>query len=335
MPDERADHILQGLWRETILLVIGSGWLLFIMTQPAFHSFFIAENFEYLGLYRTRGDDFWRALLSPTNRIFFRPVFYTFSLPWYFILPLEPWAYHLRNFAFSIINLLLLHRVLVRLVASRRARILALLFFALSKIHLTTIGYLNIFDAIVTLMLLLSTILFFQRYIVHWRKLDYILGLLFCFLSVFSKDYGLVVVFVVGALVFSYGVEFGKWRTQAAWWVLRLSPLVVMVFLYLGLRYMVVDSPPSFDPIYSPQLSFNVTIHKLVILTSTLGNLSLAPGGITGASGLGAWFTVTLWGGTTRLSWGDGLLCVCLIALLVVTMVRGAVRGEHYSSHWS
>lgn len=322
------ERAFPSLWRETAVFALTGGLLLFGMTQPAFYTFFISENFEYLGQYRTHDNDFWRAVMSPTNRIFFRPVFFISSLPWHYVLPLDPLAYHLRNFAFSVVNLLLFHRILVRLVTRPRARALGFLFFALSKIHLTTIGYINIFDAIVTLMLLLSTILFFLRYIARRRALDYALGLLFCSLSVFTKDYGLVVVLAVAALIACFGIEWSKWRTQVVWWSLRLSPLLFVAIAYLGLRFWVVGALPSSDPIYSPQLSFGVTLHKLMILISTMGNLSLAPGGITGASGLGAWFTTTLQDNVTRISWGDAALCVGMLILFIITLVRGRRAGR-------
>ena len=331
-PQSRLSHptdlTSQKHWRETLLFVSVGGLLLFVLTQPAFRSFFIAENFEYLGQYRTQDSDFWRAVLSPTNRIFFRPAFFIAGLPWYYILPLDPVAYHFRNFAFSIVNLLLLHRVLLRLVRSRRARALGLLFFAVSKVHLTVIGYINIFDAIVTLLLLLSTILFFLRYIARRRTLDYGLGVLCCSLSIFTKDYGLVAVFAVIALVACYAIEYDKWRAQIVWWGLRLSPLLLVTLVYLILRYAVVGALPSSDPIYSPQLSFDGTLRKLVVLISTLGNLSLTPGGITGASGLGALFTTTLQDGMTRRSWGDSALCVGLLTLFIVMLVRGRAAGR-------
>jgi hypothetical protein len=323
----------RGSWRETRLFVGAGGLLLLAMTLPAFRTFFFAENFEYLGLYQTRCGDFWRALLGPTNRIFFRPVFFASSLPWYYVLPLEPWAYHLRNFAFSVVNLLLLHRVLLGLVASRRARAAAFFLFALSKVHLTVVGYINIFDAAVSLMLLLATVLFFLRFAAGRRRLDYSFGLLFCLLSIFAKDYGLAITLVVVALAISYGLSRDDWRGDALWWARRLLPLPLMVLLYLSLRYAAVGPLPTDDPVYSPQLSFEVAAIKLLIFTSTLGNLSFAANGITGASGLGAWLTADAgplgpWlsrmvrGNIARVSWGDAAQHVALMALLVVTLWR-------------
>ncbi len=230
----QSDPVPIGQWRETVLLVLLGGALLLAMILPAFRSFFFSESFEYLGQYRTHSNNFWQALLSPTNEIFFRPVFFTASLPWYYLLPPDPIAYHLRNFAFSIINLLLLHRVLVRLIRLRNARVLAFLSFALSKVHLTTIGYINIFDSIILLMLLLLTLLFFLRYITYRHSLDYCAGLFFCSLSIFSKDYGFVIVGVVLALLALYGQQSNSRHHRTIRCTFQIAPLVALVPGYRG-----------------------------------------------------------------------------------------------------
>jgi hypothetical protein len=325
---------VQSCWIETIVMGLAGGLLLSLMTLPAFRAFFFAENFEYLGQYQTHSSNFWQAILSPTNRIFFRPIFFASSLPWYFLLPLEPWAYHLRNFAFSLVNIVLLHRVLVKLVASRHARILAFLFFALSKIHLTTIGYINIFDSTVMLMILLSAILFFARFIAGGRTLDYALGLLFGFLCIFTKDFGLVGVFVLVALVASFGVKWSEWKSSVPLWLLRLTPLFVMVAVYLRLRYAVVGGLPTSDAIYAPQFNVKLAALKLLVFSSTLGNLAFFTPGVTGASGLGswvpfhaarlcAWLLPTLNADIIHVNWTDPLQYIGLMSLIVATAAKG------------
>lgn len=337
-------HFFQSPWWETVLLVIASSLLLLVMTQPAFKSFFFGENFLYVGQFRAQGNNYWRAVLSPTDNIFFRPLCGAIELLWYFILPLDPWVYHVRNFIFSGINLLLLYRVLLRLVVTRAARILALFFFALSKVHLTAIGYVTIYDSIIMLALLLSTLLFFLRYIVHHRTLDYGLGLLFCFLSLFTRDYGMVIVAVVAVLVGFRGLSPGAWPTLGGWWALRLTPLPVMVLFYLGLRYGIVgplpsSNLPSSHLVYSPQLSFDVTARKVLVFTSTMANLSFADLGTTGASGLGLWLTaappglglgaggINLPGLGLRAGWVDIALYVGFMALLLGTLVFARCVG--------
>jgi hypothetical protein len=324
-----------GSWSETMFLVSVGAALLLLLIQPAFHAFFIAENFEYLGQYRTNGSDFWQAITSPTNRIFFRPVFFASSLPWYSILPLDPWAYHFRNFAFTVVNLLLLHRVMVHLGLPRFARVMALLLFAISKVHMTTVGYLNIFDSTIMLMLLLSTLLFFLRYIAHTRTIDYIFAMLCCSVSIFTKDYGLVIVAVVIALAVSQTrADQTTLREAAKWWGIRLAPLAAIILLYLGARYAVVGLLPSSDAIYSPQLDVSTIVLKVLIFLSALGNLSFTPNGVTGSSVLGHWIRLdtgelgpwlasTLGGAGLWMSLGDILLYVALTVLICVTIAYG------------
>ncbi|MEO6030045.1 MAG: hypothetical protein ABIR79_24530 [Candidatus Binatia bacterium] len=133
-------HACGSAWAESALAVLAGTIVMLALLWPAFGSYFFAENFFYLGQYRENGGHFWRAVFTPITGIFFRPVFVAASIPWHFVLPTEPFAYHCRNFAFAVLNLFLLHRVLLRLTASRAARGAALLFFAISKIHLTVVS---------------------------------------------------------------------------------------------------------------------------------------------------------------------------------------------------
>lgn len=319
--------VLDGSWRETGLFVLVGSLLLLAITQPAFHSFFFAENFIYLGQYRSHGSSFWRAVFSPNNHIFFRPVFFAVNLPWHFVLPVDPWVFHLRNFGFTAINLLLLHRVLLRLVMSWRARAVAFFLFAVSKVHLTTIGYIEVYDSIVMLMLLLLTILFFLRYVERQRAIDYGMALLFCFLSIFSKDYGLVVVGVLAALVGSRGMTRTQWQTQVRWWALRFVPILAIVILYLGVRHTVLQDSPSPDSVYYPQLSLEVTARKLLDFTSTMGNLSFSKDGTTGGSGLGTWVVAKLPGLAAHTQWIEAMFYVAFMGLLLITLSIGRRAG--------
>jgi hypothetical protein len=318
---------LSGLWWETILLVAAASLLLLAISQPAFRSYFFGDDFIYLGQYRAHGNDFWRAVLSPTDNIFFRPVFCAVNLLAQFVLPLDPWVHHVRNFIFSGVNLLLLYRVLLRLVASRTARILGLGLFALSKVHLTTIGYINVFDSIVSLLLLLATVLCFLRYAAERRTRDYALGLLCCFLAIFTKDYGLVVGGVVLALAAFWATRPSEWRSAWRWWAVRLVPLPGMVLVYLGLRYAIVGPPPANNPAYSPQLSLDVTVRKVAAFLSTLGNLSFGDNGTTGASGLGGWLTAGLPASAWWANRGDVVLGVAFVVLLGLTLWWGQRAG--------
>lgn len=315
-------------WSETVAVVLASSLLLLAMTLPAFQSFFIAEDFIHPGLYYAHGQDFWRALLSPSDGIFFRPVVFANNLFWMSLLPLDPLAHHIRNFAYTVVNLVLLHRILAYLVASPVARGMALLFFALSKVHLTTIGYINVYDSIVMLMLLLLTVLCFLRYSTYHRITDYALGLLFCGLSIFTKDYGLVVTMVVAGLAAFADLTPGPWRARVRWWSPRLVPLAGLVVAYLAVRYSVVGFVPSGNPVYSPALSPDVAARKLLVFTSTLWNVSFTDPGLSGSGGVLSGL-VTAWIGPQ--SWTRGIeLPVYLLgmALLVGTAALGWRAGR-------
>lgn len=303
--------------------------ILLVAVRPALRSYFFAENFIYLGQYRSNGASLWRAIWSNSDVIFFRPVFFLFSLPWHFVLPVEPFAYHVRNLAFSVVNVVLLHRLLVHLVRSAAARAIAVLFFAVSKVHFTTIGYINIYDSIVLLMLLLLTLLFLLRYVEKRRSIDYALALLFCGLSVFSKDHGLVVVVVVCAFVLTHAGSGETWRSRIQRWRSRLAPFLLLVPIYLFLRIWVVGIVvPSDRSVYSPRLSVGLPARKLLNFGTTLTNLSFRDDGTTGASGLAGALTAAFPGLRVRPSAAEGVAFAGFLLLVVLTLRKPSRPGK-------
>ncbi|OQZ04276.1 MAG: hypothetical protein B6D36_11980 [Planctomycetes bacterium UTPLA1] len=264
------------------------------MTRPAFDSYFLGEDFIYFGQYRAAGDSFWGGVWSATDNIFFRPVFCAVNLFWMFILPLDPWVHHGRNFIGSVVVVLLLHRVLCRLTSSRYARSAGVALFALSKIHMTNIGYINCNDSIVSLMLILMGFLCWLRYGESQARRDYLAALLFTGLAIFTKDYGLVIISVVGAIVFCHVVPSGQWRNQGRRWVIRLIPLVLLIGGYLMMRLIIVTTMPSSSAVYSPKLLVDQTLHKTTVFLSAIANLSVdtfrTDFAMSGARGLSAWF---------------------------------------------
>lgn len=303
------------------------------MARPAFDTFFFAESFQYLTQYRARGE-FLTALLSPTDGIFFRPVFFAASLPWHFILPPDPWWFHLRNLALSAVNLFLLYVLLTRLVAAAAARAVAFTAFVVSKVHLTTIGYINIVDSIVMLGLLLLTLIAWLRFADHPGRGAYALALLATTLAVFTKDYALVVVLVVAALAVVHPrlEPAGQPGAVAAarswhWWAPRLAPLALIVTVYLLVRAAVVGPPSAANAVYAPQLAVEVVARKLLLFAATAANLSLDPDpGVAGARGLTGAIDR---GDPGRASLAVGVevgLFVAWLALLGLTLRLGVVR---------
>ena len=307
-------------WVETALLVLSAAVILILQTRTALDSYFFGENFLYLGQYRANGGDLWRAIWSTSDAIFFRPVFFLFSLPWHFVLPVEPAAYHVRNLVFSLANVMLLHRLLVHLTASTPARVIAVLFFAVSKVHFTTVGYINIYDSIVMLMLLLLTLLFLLRFLERSRRGDLALALSFCVLSVFSKDHGLVVVAVVAAFALSHGNGSSAWRDRLRRRARLLVLFLLIIPVYLFVRFSIVaPGVPSDKSLYSPGLSLTLSASKVFHFTTTLANLSFRDDGTNGASGLGGWLGTAV----SRAKWvpsaAEGMLLMGFLLLVFLT----------------
>ena len=77
-----------GGWGKTLVVTLACGALIAVATLPAFRAYFFGEAFLYLGQYWAARASYWRALFSPSGIIFFKPVCFSASLPWYFWLPL-------------------------------------------------------------------------------------------------------------------------------------------------------------------------------------------------------------------------------------------------------
>lgn len=284
-------------WYESAIITLLCAGLMLSMTLPAFQSYFLGEDFIYLGQYRAAGDSYWGGVWRATDNIFFRPVFSAVNLIWMFTLKLDPWVHHVRNFMGSVVVVLLLHRVLLRLTQSRYARAIGVILFAVSKIHLTNIGYINCNDSVVSLLLMLSALLFWLRFSATSKWTDYFAAICFSGLAIFTKDYGLVVVSVVGTIAFFHAIRPGQWRESGGRWVVRLIPLALLVGIYLAMRSTIVIAMPSSSAVYSPMLLWNQSVHKTTVFVSALGNLSVdtfpSDFATTGARGINDWLVKT------------------------------------------
>ncbi len=281
--DARAPHATIG---ETAALTTLGAIAMLVISWPAFHAYFFGEAFLYLGQYWGAHERFWSALASPSDVSFFKPVCFAASLPWYSLLPPDPWPYHVRNFAFSVVNLALLHRVLGRLVASRPARVVAILLFAVSKVHLTTIGYLMIFDSILMLALLLLAVLCALRWNAARAPTDYVLTLVFTALCAFTKDYGVAAVIVVLAIVVA-GAATDTRPPRAGVLLGWIAPLALIALARVALRYAVVGPMPWSHEVYAPRFSPAEVWRKSLVFLSALANASAGWHDKTGAAGLG------------------------------------------------
>jgi hypothetical protein len=304
---------VHGRWRETALWTLVTAAFVAWLARKGITTYFFAEAFVYLGAYRDAGHSFVGALLRPHAIIFFRPSIWAVNLAWNLIAPADALLYHLRNVAFVVVNGLLLHRLLLRLVEDRFGRGVAMTFYAISKVHLTTIGYVATFSTILLLFATLAMFVAFCRWLERRRWGDFAVALFFAAFLVFSKDYGAVAVLLLPLLAWARGAEVGRAMKPFA------IPLVVLVVAYAGMRAWVAPQPAVGD--YAPRVDVRVFARKTVQAASTLANVSLFESeGRTGARGV------------TRLVWADdsragrvaeGVVLLAFLAVVAGLVIRG------------
>jgi hypothetical protein len=301
--------------KETLVVSSLACLLLLILSWPGFQYFFFGEAFEHLQNYDEHGRHLWQATFSRTGGIFFRPVFFLAGISWHFLLPLDPMSYHVRNFVFCCLNILLLHRVLLRFVKTRPARVIALCLFAVSKIHMTIIGRTSIFEDEVLLMTVLLTVLFWFRYIQARRWSDYFLTVVFCILSVYSKDHGLVVVGVLASMIMAVALQPGDLRSQARDWAIRFAPFVIIAISNLVVRYILIGPINPNQVAYSPRFSVSGAAWQTKAFAATVGNLSLTRPQTMGVEGVSYVF-----GENSKIV--ECALCVSLWLWIIFTVWR-------------
>ena len=230
---------------ETFLVLAVLGSIIYIVNKQAFAGFFLGEDFNITSLYLFKNKDFFGTVFDAIFGVFFRPASMAWLLITQLILPWDPYVHHLRNYFFTLLNLFLIYRILIRVTSSKLARLVGISFFALSKVHLSTIGFIAMFEHIITLTHFLFALLFTIRYLQERKKSDYLLALIFFALSVFSRDFSVVLLAVVFVLFFFYAYEKrgspGIWKDA----FLKFSPYLGIAIVYLAARLWVVGLPTT------------------------------------------------------------------------------------------
>jgi hypothetical protein len=275
---------------ETFLVPSLANGLLLMLSWPAFKYFFFGEAFYYLQLYEEHHKHLWQAAFSQIGGIFFRPGIFLSTIWWNFILPPEPMAYHIRNAVLCCVNIFLLHRVLLKFVRSPWARAIALFLVAASKLYLTMIGRISLYEDSILLLTILLSILFWCRYIKNRRATDYILSLVFCTYSVYSKDHGFVILGVLAAIIVALGMKPDGSFRQVRNWLFRFAPFVVVAASYWVLRFILLGPINPYQAMYSPRLSLSVAAWQIQGFIATAGNFSLTQGQTMGAGGFSSLF---------------------------------------------
>lgn len=234
------------------------------LNRRAFESWFFAEAFVYLGTYVREGS-YLASLFTAHGHIFYRPSLWAVNLAANLMLPPDAAIYHWRNFAGIVICLILLHRVLLQLVPTVGARVAGVVFFAASKVHFTTIGYIATFSTILVCMWALAMSLCFVRWIREGQRRHYAGTVLFLALLIGSKDYGAAAILILPALKYTVGGT-GEWRRLA---VMIGVPFVLLLAAYSGVRSMVVPGTPQEGP-------YRAAVRPRVLLMKLAGSAAVA-----------------------------------------------------------
>ncbi len=269
--------------RERQIFISGAAVLVLIVSFPAFSGFFFAEDFTYLGLYRSAGNHFWQGIFTPIGGTFIRPAMAAWYLLFNTFLPVIPLAHHIRNWLMTIVAAALLYELMRRLVPDPLARAVGLSIFAISKVHLTTIGYINCNDSIMSLIQTEAAVYFL---IVHFQTRR-VLFLYLCYaaytLEVFSRDYGAVIGAIMAAVIF---LQAAAERLRLRWVTAQLVPFIGISLLYVLIRVAILGNPfASHSSGSAYHLGFNwlPIAYRIWLFGGNIFNVSLSEIQVTGS----------------------------------------------------
>ncbi len=279
-------NIKRAHWGESILLTLMGAGLIFLMSARAFNAFFFSENFQYVGQFRAAQPHWLAEIFAPTLYGWFRPVDKLAEHLSFALLPLNPVAFHLRNWFFSGLAVLVFHRLLLELTPHKTARIAALLYFAVSKIHFSVIGYLNLFGTLLASVALLAATLFFLKYFRRqtWKFL--LAGIVCAVLGFFVKETALVLLpIVLGLTLFAWfsGMIF----TPKFKIFLPLIAVTLLAMLLFSARALTVGHILPRTPAYMPGLDLALVYRNLIALLPGLANTAFIEPGALGVGGVG------------------------------------------------
>lgn len=223
------------MWRIGEPAIVCLLLLLFTLAvAPLFRSFFIGEDLG-LWLQLQHPDVATMKLVFLPHSLFWRPFASFCFLLSAILLPLDPFVFHLRNYCVTVASAIVLYLILRRLVHSPIARITGLAFFVISKVHLTTIGCIEMLDSLLalfsSLVAVYGTILFLQT----GRRRFLGAAVIFFVFAVFSRDYAVGLIVVIALLVYAYvrpRSTLKSWLESAR----PVAPFVVIAAAYICVR---------------------------------------------------------------------------------------------------
>ncbi len=272
-------------WKETLWVSLVCSAVMLLLSLPAFGTPFFSENYQYMGQYRIEGE-FLSTILLPTPDGWFKPVDKIVSILSHVLLPAVPLIFGLRNFLASILVLIVLHRFAVQITDDSFARILPVLYFTVSKIHLSMIGYYNLLGSIlVSLFLLIGLLSLWIAYTEH-KPWFAVAGYALLGLGIFTKEPGVVALPAMVGLLIAIPANPTKGQTRICWIIVRTIPVAGWVTLLFLARFFTTGHLLPVTPVYAPRFDLQVLTRNVVVFAGSLSNLSFIDPGATGFGSL-------------------------------------------------
>ena len=275
-----------GYWGETVFVVILGTVVILVLSWQSLGTPFFAENFQYMGQFRA-ADNFFEAVFLPTPDGWYKPVDKFVSILSHELLPQSPIAFGLRNLFTSILIMTVLHRFALRLSDKPFYRILPVLYFASSRVHLSAIGYYNLMGTLLMLLFLLSGLLILWSSLQEGSKEKFAASCVLLGLGMFSKETCLVALPAVVGLLMVVPGKPEKFNEILRWIAIRAAPAAALVLLLLLARKVKTGHMLPVSPVYAPRFEFDILKRNLFVFSTSLSNISLIEPGATGVGGIG------------------------------------------------
>lgn len=177
--------------------------------------------------------DFWKTTGNPSGP-YYRPIINTFLALEFQMFGQNPKGYHFVNIILHALLSLLFYRVSLRISGSRVISFSSALIFASHPIHTENVAWISGVDYIICSIFILSALLLYITFANNHSTLSLILSLLCFAVALFSKEYAIMLPFVI----VSY-----EWLIQRRKIRLKIFSLYALTALfYFVIRQFVVTS---------------------------------------------------------------------------------------------
>ena len=282
---------------ENLIIFLLSLMFISILNLPVWKDYMHSEDLYALGLYSYNNNNLLTTIFSPFGDLFFRSSDLLWGITLESLFNGNPNTLRIFNLLLTCFTIVLFNIILKKFKINTKARILGIIFFILSKVHFTTIGYLSAYEVMVTTIHQELTLLFLIIGIGYknkaWRikRKYYLLSLFFFFITVLSRDASFL--FIITITVFIYVASY-QYRNRIKKIFLLTAPFFTIILLYFVLRYLTIG-PQGFgignNNYYSININPKDILNKLWIF---IGNTFNLPFGYKESFGIGSAFSLLI-----------------------------------------